>query len=140
MTEITNANDVRLVVRAVNVDGDLGLTDRARIVVNDFNFTVEENNEALSGVGNHLPVGVSRGNVEYSYSFTAQGEDGQLLSTVVQENGRSREIEFVAVARETTVKVASGYLTSLSYDGTDDEPTEWQAEGIALRAEFRDER
>lgn len=137
MAEITNANDVRLVVRAVGVDDGIGLTDRARIVVDDFNFTIEEENEALSGVGNHTPVGVTRGDVEYTYSFTVQGEDGDLLQTIATSNGRSREIEFVATGRTFVVKMASGYLTSLSYDGNSGEAVEWAVDGLAVTADLR---
>lgn len=136
MAEITNANDVRLVVRAVGGGSNIGLTDRARIVVDDFNFTIDEENEALSGVGNHTPVGVTRGDVEYGYSFTIQGEDGDLLETIATSNGRSREIEFVATGRTFVVKMASGYLTSMSYDGSSGEAVEWSIEGIAVTADL----
>lgn len=137
MAEITNANDVRLVVKT-GQNGDLGLTDRARIVVDNFNFTVDEDNEGLSGVGNHTPVGVTRGDVEYSWSFSIQGEDGDLLRAIALDNGRSREIEFLAKGRSFTVKMGSGYLTSLSYDGDSGEAVEWSAEGMAVTANIDD--
>ena len=137
MAEITNANDVRLVIKAAGED-DIGLTDRARIVVDDFNFTIEEDNEPLSGVGNQRPVGITRGDLEYTFSFTIQGEDGDLLQTIATRRGRSREIEFVATGRAFVVKMMSGYLTSLTYDGSTGEAVEWAAEGVAMSADLHD--
>lgn len=139
MAEITNANDVRLVIKAADVSGEVAMTDAARIVVDDFNFTIEEDNQPLSGVGNQNPVGITRGDIEHSFSFTLQGEDGDLLETVATQEGRSREIEFTATGRVFVVKMMSGYLTSLSYDGSTGEAVEWSVEGVAMRAEVRRE-
>ena len=135
MAEITNANDVRLVISAVG-ESDYAMTDAARIVVDDFNFTIEEDNEPLSGVGNHRPVGITRGDIEYSFSFTVQGEDGDLLETIATRRGRSREITFTATGREFVCKMISGYLTSLTYDGSTGEAVEWAAEGVAMNADL----
>lgn len=138
MAEIRNANEVSLTIKAVGIDGSLYMTDRARLVVDDFNFTISEDNQSLSGVGNHTPVGVTRGNVEYEFSFTLMGEDGELLSTIATENGRSREIEFTASTDSFVAKMMSGYLTSLSYDGSDNDAVEWSAEGIAVSADLHE--
>ncbi len=138
MAEITNANDVRLVVKSADSDDSITMTNAARIVVDDFNFTIEEDNELLSGVGNQRPVGITRGDLEYTFSFTIQGEDGDLLQTVATRRGRSREIEFVATGREFVVKMMSGYLTSLTYDGSTGEAVEWSAEGVAMNADLRE--
>lgn len=134
MEEILNANQVDLVIKSDA--GDVEATNMARIVVDDFNFTFEEDNEPLSGVGNAKPVGITRGDMEYSFSFTVQGEDGELLETVATDDGRSRQIEFVATGDSFTVKMVGGFLTSLSYDGSSGDAVEWAAEGVASDADM----
>lgn len=139
MAEITNANDVQLTVTPR--DGtrfDLTQASEtptgARIAVDNFNFTFTEDNQLVGGVGNHTPVGITRGNVEYEFSFTVMGEDGSMLGAVALDDGRAREIEFLAVTEQGTVKMTVGYLTSLSYDGSDGEAVEYSVEGVAVEA------
>lgn len=135
MPEITNANDVRLVVKAVGGDG-VTMTDRARVTVDSYSIGSEEENEAMSGVGNHKPVAVTRGNVTYNFSFTIQGEDAELFETIALDDGRAREIEFQAIGVDFVNKALGAYLTEFSNEGSDGDAVEYSVTGIATGADF----
>lgn len=136
--EIENANDVVLTVTPV-FDGDsLNLEEAARIVADSFNFTINEDNQSLSGAGRRTPKGLSGGDVEYTFSFTIQGTSAELLKTFALRDGRSRWIAFTAVCQDGTIlDMDAGKFTSFAKDGSSGDPTEYSIEGVAVKFQFR---
>jgi hypothetical protein len=134
----TNADDVQLVISVVERDesgtkvGDTKIADTASIVVDDFSIGSEEDLEGLSGVGNATPLGVSRGDIEHSFSFTVQGEDADLFTGLVKDDdGRSAELEIVAIADEYKDKLTGAFAGTRDWSGSSGDPTEFEAEGMA---------
>lgn len=136
---VTNANDVELVM-----EGDSGRRgtpqNMGRIVVDDFTITREEDNSFPSGVGHRLPVGVSRGDVEFSFSFTMQGEDVDVFEMVATQDGLSVPFSFTAqkppedgsegVEWQFALETCLAGTEELT--GTSGDPMEYSVEGGAV--------
>lgn len=134
----TNANDVTLIVSQVerNDDGSrAGATQigsSAAITVDDFELGTEEDLEGLSGIGNSTPLGISRGDIEHTFSFMVQGEDADLFQDLVEdETGRSVELEILIRAEDYKDKMVGARAGTRTYSGSSGDPTEFQVEGIA---------
>jgi len=133
----TNANDVTLIISRVIRD-DSGtrerseqITDTNAVVVDDFSLESEENMEALSGVGNAEALGISRGDIEHSFSFTVQGEDADLFNGIVSDEGRAVELEIIAKMDEYKDKFTGAYIGTRNISGSSGDPIEGEFEGIA---------
>lgn len=133
----TNADDVTLIVSRVIRDdsgtrtGTAELANTSAIVVDDFSLESDEDMEALSGVGNAEALGVSRGDVEHSFSFTVQGEDATLFSNIASEDGRSVEMEIVLSAEDYTDKLTGAYAGTRTISGSSGDPIEFEVDGLA---------
>ena len=139
MVEITNSSQVSLEIKSGST---VALTNLARVAVADFNFTTSEDNQLVNGVGQQAPKGVTRGSITHEFSFTIQGEDADLLQAIALEPDgsgryRSREFEFIARGQDFRVKMLSGYLTELSFDGSEGEAVEYSVSGVAVDAEIQ---
>jgi len=134
----TNANDVTLIVSRVERDEDgtrTGATTigtSAAITVDDFELGTEEDLEGLSGIGNSEPLGISRGDIEHTFSFMVQGEDADLFQDLASdETGRSVELEILIRAEDYKDKMVGARAGTRTYSGSSGDPTEFQVEGIA---------
>lgn len=133
----TNANDVTLIVSKVDRDesgtrtGTTELSDTSAVVVDDFSIDTEEDMTALSGIGNAEALGVSRGDVEHSFSFTIQGEDAELFSDMVAEDGRAVELQITVSMDSYKTKLTGAYAGTRSVSGSSGDPVEGEYEGIA---------
>lgn len=134
----TNTNDVTLIVSQVNRDesgtrtGTTELSNTNAIVVDDFSLDTEEDMEALSGIGNAEALGISRGDIEHSFSFTVQGEDAELFSGLASdEDGRAVELQIILSADDYKDKLTGAYAGTRNLSGSSGDPLEFEVEGIA---------
>lgn len=135
---VTNANDVELVLE--RADSQRGTPqDLGRVVVDDFSITKEEDAESVSGVGWHLPVGLTRGDISFSFSFTILGEDVSTFEMIADSRGRGNLFSFTARKADDDGTLRWEYAldtclaTSEENSGTSGDPTEYAVEGIAVR-------
>lgn len=96
---ITNADDVDVVLESE--DGTKAGTPNAmgRVVASDFTITAEQDISSVGSIGHVTPAGLSKGDLEYSFSFTVSGEDVTVMDMVSDEVGDS--IPFSLTARKT---------------------------------------
>lgn len=126
----TNANDVRLVISRVDEDGDLVKTGTTSIVVDDFSIDSEEDLQSLSGIGNRKPQGISKGDIDYSFSFTVQGEDEDTMLDL-SEDGEAVELELKALFDSVTIVLEGAWAGTRSVSGSSGDPIEYEVEGMA---------
>ena len=134
----TNTDDVTLIVSQVIRDeagtrtGSVELANTNAIVVDDFSIDTEEDMEALSGIGNAEALGISRGDIEHTFSFTVQGEDADLFNGLASDSdGRAVELEIILRAEDYKDKLTGAYAGTRSVSGSSGDAMEYEAEGIA---------
>jgi len=134
----TNTDDVTLIVSQVlrndsgTRTGSTTLANTNAIVVDDFSLETEENMDALSGIGNAEALGISRGDIEHSFSFTVQGEDAELFNSLASnEDGRAVELEIILRAEDYKDKLTGAYAGTRNISGSSGDALEFEAEGIA---------
>jgi len=133
----TNANDVELVVSKVESDGagasttTTKIAETAKVVVDEFSIGADEDLEGLSGVGNAEALGISQGDVEYSFSFTIQGEYAKLFKNLASDNGRANELEIIARLDDYKDKLTGCRAGTRDLSGSSGDPVEFEVEGIA---------
>lgn len=128
----TNANDITLVVSVVEPDGGtrkIGST--ASVSVSDFTFGEDEDMETLSGIDNAKPLGTTQGNIDYSFSFTIQGEDAELFAQLTDSNGRANELQITAIAEAYRKDVFGARAQMREMSADDGDAMEYSVEGIA---------
>lgn len=133
----TNANDVTLTVSTVTRDssgantGSTKIGKSGNISVDEFSIETEEDLTRLSGVGNAEALGISRGDVEHSFSFTVQGEDAELFSNLATDNGRANELQILVKLQDFKFKLTGAYAGTRNVSGSDGDPIEYEVGGIA---------
>lgn len=134
----TNADDVTLIVSQVLRDdsgartGSTELANTNAITVDDFSIEEEEDMEALSGIGNAEPLGVSKGDIERSFSFTIQGEEAELFNGLVSDDdGRAIELEIIVSMEDYKDKLTGAWAGTRSLSGSSGDPMEYEVEGLA---------
>lgn len=133
----TNANDAELIVSKVERDesgsrtGETKIADTARIVVDEFSISTDEDLDGLSGVGNSTPQGVTRGDIEHEFSFTVEGEDAKLFDGLAGDDGRANELEIIVRLQDWKDKLTGSYAGTRELSGTSGDAVQFQAEGIA---------
>lgn len=135
----TNADDVTLIVSEVLRDssgartGSKELANTNSIVVDDFSIGTEEDLEFLSGIGNAEAQGVSRGDLEHSFSFTVQGEDAALFNSLASDSdGRAVELEIIVRMDTYKDKLVGAYASTRNLSGSSGDPMEYEVEGGAV--------
>lgn len=134
----TNTNDVTLIVSRVIRDdsgtrtGSTELANTSAVVVDDFSLGSEEDMDALSGIGNAEALGVTRGDVEHTFSFTVQGEDAVLFEGIASEDGRSVEMEIILSSEDYTDKLTGAYAGTRNISGSSGDAIEFEVEGLAM--------
>lgn len=128
---VTNADDVELVLDFN--DGPTG-----RVVAQDFTITVEQTINSISGISQNTPKGLTKGDLEYSFSFTIQGEDTQVMGNVSDSDGDSLPFDMDASKlpdQGSDAEWEYALLTCLAdteeISGTTDETMELAVEGMA---------
>lgn len=134
----TNTDDVTLIVSEVLRDdsgsrtGSTEIANTSAIVVDDFSIETEEDMEALSGIGNAEALGISKGDIEHSFSFTVQGEDAELFNGLASNSdGRAVELEIVVKAEDYKDKLTGAWAGTRNVSGSSGDPLEFEAEGVA---------
>jgi hypothetical protein len=134
----TNANDVSLTVSVVERDetgsrtGSTTLGESANISVDDFSIGTDEDLEGLSGIGNPEALGLSRGDIEHTFSFTVQGEDAALFTGLASdETGRAVELEIIVVMEDYKDKLVGARAGTRNISGSSGDPIEFEVEGMA---------
>jgi len=140
----TNANDVTLTVSQVQRD-DTGtrtgngeeLANTNAITVDDFSIDTEEDMEILTGIGNaeagaQNGGGVSKGDIEHSFSFTVQGEDADLFNGLASDDsGRAVELEIVVSMEEYVDTLTGAWAGTRNVSGSSGDAIEYEVEGVA---------
>jgi len=133
----TNANDVVLTVSRVErndagtIESTTTLARTTTITVDDFSFDEEEDMSALSGISNANPLGISQGDVEYSFSFTVQGEDAELFTSLATDDGRAVELQIQAVGNSYKKVMGGARAGTRNYSASSGDATEFEVEGMA---------
>jgi len=138
----TNANDVTIIVSRVlrsdngSRQGATKLLDTSAIVVDEFSIESEEDLTGLSGVGNPENLGISRGDVEHSFSFTVQGEDAALFQELAtgetdRDDTRSVELELIAKFDQVNITLDGAYAGTRNVSGSSGDAIEMEVEGLA---------
>lgn len=119
--EITNANDVVL-----TVTGDSSHTAGAagKLMVADFSFAETRDDTLKSGVGNHGPIGITHGNVEYEFSLTLEGEDADLFDDIYRPADDSPNLQVTATGDEYKHIFHHVWPTNIEYSGSDGDAVE----------------
>lgn len=131
---ITNANDVTLTVSApTGGDADVNATagPDGRLVVNDFSLTHSVDLTSHSGIGRNAPKGISIGDIEYEWEFTVQGEDVDLFTGIVSDDGIPLEINMTAYMRDTQVGITGAFTEEDAIEGTSGDVAEMTFSGMA---------
>lgn len=133
----TNADDVELIVSVVERNeagtrtGSTTLATTSRVVVDDFTISSDEDLQALSGIGNATALGVSRGDIEFSFDFTVQGEDAETFKGLATDDGRAAELEIIARLDDYKDKLTGAYAGTRELSGSSGDPVEYAVSGIA---------
>lgn len=133
----TNADDVELIVSVVERNdagtrtGSTTLTTTARVVVDSFTISSDEDLTGLSGVGNPEALGISQGNVEHSFDFVIQGEDAKTFKNLASDDGRANELEIIARLDDYRDKLVGARAGTRELSGSDGDPVEFSVSGIA---------
>lgn len=133
----TNANDVQLIVSRIERDetgsrtDEIQILDTGSIVVDEFSIGTDEDLEGLSGIGNFEALGISRGDVEHSFSFTVQGEDAELFNELASSNGRANELQILVRMQDYKDKLVRAYAGTREVSGSSGDAIEYDVEGIA---------
>lgn len=134
----TNTDDVTLIVSQVLRDtsgsrtGSVELANTNAIVVDDFSIGTEEDLEGLSGIGNAEALGVSKGDIDHSFSFTVQGEDADLFNGLASDSdGRAVELEIIVRVEDYKDKLTGAYAGTRNLSGSSGDAIEFEVEGIA---------
>lgn len=135
--EVTNADDVELYISA-NGTRRGSSQEQGRIIVDEFTITKEEDNSSVSGVGQRLPTGISRGDIELSFDFTMLGEDVSVFEMVAGSSGESKPFSLTArktddagnIAWEKALETCIAGSEELSASSGD--PMEYAVSGLAV--------
>jgi hypothetical protein len=136
----TNADDVTVIVSQVERGengertGSTELANTNVVTVDEFSIDTEEELEVISGIGNAEGIGISKGDIEHTFSFTVMGEDADLFNGLVEDDtGRAREIELLVRMNEYKDKLTECYAGTRSLSVSDGDTTEYEVEGVALQ-------
>jgi hypothetical protein len=134
----TNADDVTLIVSQVERDdsgartGSTELANTNAIVVDDFSIETEEDMDDLSGIGNAEALGISKGDISHSFSFTVQGEDADLFNGLASnDTGRAVELEIIVRMEDYKDKLTGAWAGTRNVSASSGDAIEFEAEGIA---------
>lgn len=92
---VTNADDVEVIIEPAR-PGEWGVPDLIRIVGEDFTLGTDQDIASVSGFGQNVPKGLTKGDLEYSYDFNIQGENKDVMRAVSDEVGDSRPFAITA--------------------------------------------
>lgn len=126
--EITNANDVVLTVSGSKAGGQDG-----KLAVDDFEYSKTAEDELVHGVGNHLPLGVTHGNIEFEVSLTLMGEDARLFDQFNTAEGKMPDLQLTIRGNDYKWVFPHIFPTDEGFSGTDGDPTEYTIEGLAMK-------
>lgn len=135
---ITNANDVELLLEQSGADTKGTSRQYGRIVVDDFSITREQDISSQSGVGRYLPAGLSKGDVELSFSFTMMGQDVDVFEMISEDDGVSIPFDFAAKKTdgqdtEWQYKLVTCLASSEEISASSGDAMEYAVEGMAVR-------
>ena len=92
---VTNADDVSIVMSNEEYTPDGEGTVRF-LKANDFTISTEQNIVSVGAIGQVAPKGLSKGDLEYSFDFTVEGEDLEAMDMVSDDIGDSLPFDFTA--------------------------------------------
>lgn len=90
---VTNADDVDVYLKANSEDiantADVP-TSAMYIVGNEFSLSTEQDIESVGGFSQNVPKGLTKGDIEYSFDFSIDGENRDVQLLISDEDGDSR--------------------------------------------------
>lgn len=93
---ITNADDVDVYITEVSDEVVNLIQTPYRVKANEFTITVDQDVGSSGTVGQNAPAGLTRGDLEYSFEFNIEGDDGGLQRVVSDNIGNSLPFSFRA--------------------------------------------
>jgi len=136
----TNADDVTIIISQVERNdagertGSTELANTNVVSASDFSIDTEEELEIISGIGNAEGIGISKGDIEHTFSFTVMGEDAELFNGLVEnDSGRAVELELLVRMNEYKDKLTECYAGTRSLSVSDGDTVEYEVEGVALQ-------
>ena len=136
---ITNADDVDIILESEVSDTRRGSPNSmGRIVADEFSISVGQTITSVSGVGYNTPAGLSKGDLEYSFSFVINGDDTTVMDMVSDADGDSLPFSYTARKVDDNGDVQWEYSlgTCLAdteeISGTTDETMQMSVEGLAV--------
>jgi len=134
----TNANDVTLIVSAIERDdsgnrtGAPTIVDSGALSVSDFTIGTEEDLSGLSGIGNPEDLGISQGDIEHTFSFTVEGEDADVFTSLASdEDGRAVELEIIVKMEDYKDKLTGAKAGTREVSASSGDAIEFDVEGMA---------
>lgn len=135
---VTNADDVDLYVDFSPATSDEdGETTAYRLIAQDFTITVDQTINSISGISQNVPKGLTKGDIEYTFSFSVQGQDTKVMENVSDDDGDSTVFDMNATKTDDNGNIEWEYsLTTCLADteevsGSTDEAMELSVEGMA---------
>lgn len=125
--DITNADDVIITING-NTAGGSG-----HVIVDSFEYSDETATELVSGCGNHMPQGVTKGNATAELSVTITGEDASTMNSLTPSvEGTAPDCHVTFIGPETTWNITHFWPTERTFSGSDGDATEYEASGVCL--------
>lgn len=129
---VTNADDVNITIESKD-------ETLIRIVGQDFTVTAEQTINSVSGLGQNTPKGLTKGDLEYSFDFTIQGENVEVIDAIADSDGDSIPFDMTATKPDEDSDATYVWefdLTTCLADteelsGTTGEAIEYSVEGMA---------
>lgn len=129
---VTNADDVDLTVEFE--DGTV-----VRVVAQEFSISVDQTIGSVSGISQNTPKGLTKGDLEYTWSFVVQGEDVNVMDGVSDSDGDALPFDMSATKlpdqgsnAEWEYALTTCLRESEEVSGSTDEAMELSLEGMAV--------
>lgn len=125
--DFTNADDVVVTVGG-NTAGGSG-----HVAVDSFEYSDETEAELVSGCGNHMPIGVTKGNATGELSVTFMGEPASVMNDLAPaSDGTAPHMQVTFIGVDSDWNVAHFWATERTYSGSDGDNVEYEASGICF--------
>lgn len=131
---VTNADDVEVTIETID-------ENLIRVVGQDFTITAEQTINSISGLGQNTPKGLTKGDIEYTFEFTIQGEDTDIMDAIADSDGDSIPFDMTAskpdedsddVSFRWEFDLTTCLADTEEVSGTTGEAIEYSVEGMAV--------
>lgn len=92
---VTNADDVEVVIDSYEAPTD-SIETPVRIKANEFTISVEQDINSVGAISQNTPKGLTKGDLEYSFEFSIEGDDVDIQALVSGVQGDSYPFDMAA--------------------------------------------